>query len=382
MKRPIFSFILILGCGLIAMVVFGVVVLLYAKPSTTKTLHQAVISGDLRQVKSHLYWGCDINRLDWAGYTPLHRAAQKNLYVMVKALLAGGADVNCVNDFGISPLHLAIRDNASVKVVKALLAAGARINQPDGNGQFPLHLAAAASRKDLVDVLLAHGADLEVQDVYGQTALLVAASSGSRACVKTLLDHGAKVMARDHFGWTALHWAAGGNNILVADDLIGYGTAAATITTTGITSSFMLKGGVIRTAEEFTQQVPLWGDFSDLTLAFDGSTKEDSYWQVLVTYPLWMSFTWRGVVRPVTGYTFHIGKDCYGMPSSWTLKGSMDGRSWSLVDQQDKQSSWKSFAGKRFTLAVPRLYRYYRFVFYRGLTPGRLRIYDVTIHSD
>jgi len=52
-------------------------------------------------------YGADINTIDSAGDTPLHRAARQGSLEIVKSLLNAGADVDAKNDMGLKAASVA-----------------------------------------------------------------------------------------------------------------------------------------------------------------------------------------------------------------------------------------------------------------------------------
>ncbi len=77
-------------------------------PRPTITLYRAIHSGDLDQIKRHLYWGTDVNQPDPDGDYPLHVAARRGRVVISKELLSHGADPNAENLAGATPLRVAL----------------------------------------------------------------------------------------------------------------------------------------------------------------------------------------------------------------------------------------------------------------------------------
>ena len=76
------------------------------------------------------------------------------------------------NPTRVRPLHssTACRDaEASLVLVRRLVQAGADVNAEQAGGFRPLHQAAAAGRRELVDLFLEHGADVTAESDLGKT---------------------------------------------------------------------------------------------------------------------------------------------------------------------------------------------------------------------
>lgn len=76
------------------------------------------------------------------------------------------------NPTRVRPLHssTACRDaEASLTLVRRLVDAGADVEAEQAGGFRPLHQAAAAGRRELVDLLLEHGADTTAESDAGKT---------------------------------------------------------------------------------------------------------------------------------------------------------------------------------------------------------------------
>ena len=102
------------------------------------SLHEAVITGNMKAVQSHIHAGSDLNKKEPAGGS--------------SALITA-----CV--FGKTEIAL------------ALIEAGADINQTNNEGSTALHTAAFFCRTKIVKSLLENGIDINVKNSAGSTAL-------------------------------------------------------------------------------------------------------------------------------------------------------------------------------------------------------------------
>ncbi|MBY0353639.1 ankyrin repeat domain-containing protein [Candidatus Babeliales bacterium] len=117
----------------------------------------------------------DINALDNAGFTKLHRAVRGNNLFLVKLLMQSGARVDVAQDLERqTPLHLAILldvpelDRVDFLAL-LLMGNGANIDQQDVYGNTILHYAAWYHAYELCKWLLEHGADGQICDAFGNT---------------------------------------------------------------------------------------------------------------------------------------------------------------------------------------------------------------------
>ncbi|MEJ2704119.1 MAG: ankyrin repeat domain-containing protein, partial [Sedimentisphaerales bacterium] len=59
-----------------------------------RTLHQAIVDGDIDKVKSLIAKGTDINVTNMLGGTPLHTAISKKQQAIAEFLISKGPDLN------------------------------------------------------------------------------------------------------------------------------------------------------------------------------------------------------------------------------------------------------------------------------------------------
>jgi hypothetical protein len=132
-----------------------------------KPLHQAIIDGEVEQVKSRISAGEDINEKNRMNWTPLHTAIRHQQKEIIQFLIDKGADVNARDNFGKTPLHLAV-EAGQKDLVEQLIAKGAQINVMDRNGDNALSLATKNNQTEIIEILKKNGAQEPTpQDLYG-----------------------------------------------------------------------------------------------------------------------------------------------------------------------------------------------------------------------
>jgi ankyrin repeat protein len=137
-------------------------------------LIDAVLAGDLGNVRSLLQSGADCNSCSDEGVTVLMLAAANGYLEMVNALIESGADINKTDARGWTALMKAIYnhelDQGFPEIVSALIEAGADIETRISYGTRPLMLAAGYGQAGVIDVLLAAGVDIRAENEGGRTA--------------------------------------------------------------------------------------------------------------------------------------------------------------------------------------------------------------------
>ena len=177
-------------------------------------LHEAVISGELKRVKSKLKEGFDQSHTLPDGDTALHVAAICGLPEIVSCLIQNSSDVNSVERERFSPLHFAVTSNfrfreycpvepdtsSRLECCRLLIAAGANLDIRGGIGQTPLHLAVQSQDLPVIELLLDHGASVTVRDRDGCTPLHYACNCAKPDVFEVLLRFGANPQAKTKDG--------------------------------------------------------------------------------------------------------------------------------------------------------------------------------------
>lgn len=132
-----------------------------------KSLNQAVVDGDIDEVKSQISAGEDVNSKNRMGWTLLHTAIRNQRTEIAQFLIDKGADVNARDNRGRTPLHFA-SEAGQKEIVEKLIAKGAEINVMDGQADNALSLARKNNHKEVVDLLTKHGAqEPNPQELFG-----------------------------------------------------------------------------------------------------------------------------------------------------------------------------------------------------------------------
>lgn len=173
-------------------------------PQPSVNLYRAVHSGDLDQIKRHLFWKTDINQPGPDGDYPLHVAVSQGRVVIARELLKQGARLDVRDRLGRTPLHVALA-NGKIQAAQLLLEQGAE----DDLQTLLLDLAnEQALDRDSIELLSARGVDLNAANPKGQTPLHLAVAAANLKLAKQLISAGAKVNLTDGSGKTALEIAA------------------------------------------------------------------------------------------------------------------------------------------------------------------------------
>lgn len=131
------------------------------------------------------------------GVANLIKAAINGDKLEVKKLIGSGVNINATGDAGVTPL-VWVEVNHDLAAMQLLLDFGADPNKviiPGvGKQAFgpPVWMAAAAGRKDILQILLNHGADPNL--IFGNdTPVMMAIGAGHLESAELLLKHGADI---------------------------------------------------------------------------------------------------------------------------------------------------------------------------------------------
>ncbi|POR36793.1 Pfs, ankyrin repeats & 6-phosphofructo-2-kinase [Tolypocladium paradoxum] len=161
----------------------------------------------LRTLQDH---GAFFDRIDKAGRTPLHWAAQSGQSTTCSMLLdSQSVDHSAEDHDRQTPFWYAL-SNGQLQIMDQLLDVGVDIDGRNKHGQTPLFWMAKEGKAadTIIPKLLEHGSVINQADADGRTPLYWAAMEGNTAAVSILAEKGANVNQADSSGRTPLARAA------------------------------------------------------------------------------------------------------------------------------------------------------------------------------
>jgi ankyrin repeat protein len=143
---------------------------------------------NINKIRRLIERGANLRAKDKWGYTPLHRAVERDYKELAKLLIGSGADVMAKNKDGETPLHRAVRW-ANIEVAKFLIDSGADVNAKGYLDRTPLFWAVDGYYTEIAKLLIDSGADVNAKDYDGYTPLDLAYYQKMK---DFLIEHGAK----------------------------------------------------------------------------------------------------------------------------------------------------------------------------------------------
>jgi len=181
---------------------------------TTSSLHEAIVAGDIDEIKRLIDEGADVNAKDESGYTALYYAIWNEDKALIELLVSKGADVNLTAEEDYPPLYYAVMNN-DFDSVELLLAKGAKFDVKTFDGSTIFYHAAWMGNREIVKFFVTKGADV--------STFHLAACIGDLDRVKNFIEQGTAIDTKDEHDWTALHWAASMGDVETSDFLIAKG---------------------------------------------------------------------------------------------------------------------------------------------------------------
>lgn len=177
--------------------------------------------------------GAFFDRVDKAGRTPLHWAAQSGQSTTCSHLLSSQqVDRSAQDRDGHTPLWYALL-KGHLEIMELLLGAGADVEESDRGGQTPLSWAADGGIDAIIQKLVDHGADVNQVDADSRTPLYRAAFNGHATTASILIERGARVNLASQSGWTPLMMAAERGHEATVQELLDAGADVCQVDNSG-----------------------------------------------------------------------------------------------------------------------------------------------------
>lgn len=185
-------------------------------------LHVACIKGHTQFAKRLIELGCDINKPQHQGNTPLMTAAYHgHLDVALLLMKQEGVDLHKQGHQGKSAIFYAAQAGHTA-IVGNLYAKGALLEDKNHLGRTPLVIASEEGKPDTVRTLLDLNASLHSLTHAKETPLFLASAKGHQAVVHLLLKRGAAPLQPDEHGMIPLVVAAREGHLKCIQELIPY----------------------------------------------------------------------------------------------------------------------------------------------------------------
>ncbi len=172
-------------------------------------LFKAIKDKNLKQIKSLINSGSDVNEKDDSGYTPLMTAISLGNLKIVKLLISKGAELEDYDNFGNTPLMYALYDSEEKdSILEFLLSLNVNTELMNKDELTPLILATLNNHCKSMKLLIDSGVNIETKGKSGRTALMSATDNNNIEPARLLIKSGANLETRDDWSLTPLMWAA------------------------------------------------------------------------------------------------------------------------------------------------------------------------------
>lgn len=135
-------------------------------------------------------------------------------------LIQNGIDVNHPDATGRLPIVESVR-NPNVKIINVLITEGTDVNQLDGQGRLPI--VESIQRTDIIDLLIVNGADVNKRDRNGRVVIAESAKMNNMERVSYFIEKGADINQKGEDDRVAISHAILNGNIDMVDKLLELG---------------------------------------------------------------------------------------------------------------------------------------------------------------
>lgn len=221
------------------------------------SIHEACMTGNMRELNQWLTTGTDLNQQDDDGYTPLHHACENGFEDIVQKLLDNKAKVNSLTKASLlSPLACLVigridnkmTESAFIKIIGILRKAGGEINRTTEEAVPPIKAVIARGNMELLDLFMSLHVHIFVEDSDKRNMLHHIAlnpNENSLAITEFLIQRGLEINAQDSDGNTPLHLAISPYQKDVVKHLINSGADSEIKNWKGISPKSMVQQNLV-----------------------------------------------------------------------------------------------------------------------------------------
>ena len=174
--------------------------------SKAELIKQAIIRGDLAQIKQIMKLPDDIEIRDEINNTPIINAVLYGNADLVRFFVESKANIDARGIYKRTPLMFAcLKDN--LDIANVLLEHHAKVNEINDDGMSALYYACSNGNDKIVDQLLKEQANPSIAAETGDTPLLIAVYKGHTHVVRLLLTHHADPSMRNNQAYKAIDYA-------------------------------------------------------------------------------------------------------------------------------------------------------------------------------
>jgi ankyrin repeat protein len=157
--------------------------------------HLIVMEQDLDLVKTAIKHGADVNAVDNYGEPPLFYAiTQKKI---IELLIENGSNIDTVNNAGDTILHKAASSD-NFELLKYLVEKGADLHVKNKSNATPMHIAAEKGNLEIVTYCINNGLDIHAK-TRNRNLLYNAALSSNSNLVKYCIENGVEAPSDGKF---------------------------------------------------------------------------------------------------------------------------------------------------------------------------------------
>ncbi|PGH23075.1 hypothetical protein AJ80_02849 [Polytolypa hystricis UAMH7299] len=167
-------------------------------------------------IKYLVEFGCDINAVNDAGETVLHKLLDGVRYEdldemlftdITRYFISSGVNISAVSEMKTA-LHVALRNDHPIAAL-LLIDAGIDISVADESGRTALHYAVSRGHVEVIEHLLRNGADPYARTKFGDTPFHLAAPRGQFKTIEPFIRYGTELNVPNRIGNNILHLAVG-----------------------------------------------------------------------------------------------------------------------------------------------------------------------------